>query len=162
MDANRDFDDAARLSHLLWEVSARVSTVTDIALADSPLTPASSGLLDAVGANPGTSIAALARWLPTSQQGISQIVGRLERLGYLTRTLGPRDPAVPAFIDIGLHIPPEGESARRDANQRLQDADRHLAQLIGQQPHDDLVDLLRHARGILENAAADSSAVPMR
>ena len=156
MDANRDFDDAARLSHLLWEVSARVSTVTDIALADSPLTPASSGLLDAVGANPGTSIAALARWLPTSQQGISQIVGRLERLGYLTRTLGPRGHG------IALHIPPEGESARRDANQRLQDADRHLAQLIGQQPHDDLVDLLRHARGILENAAADSSAVPMR
>lgn len=146
MDVNRDYEDAGRLSHLLWEVSARAAAIADAALADSPLTPTSSGVLDAVAANPGTSIAALARSLPTTQQAISQVVGRLERLGYLVRQLGSRGHG------IALHITPEGARARQDANRRLCQADDDLARMLGQVPHDRLVELLEQARGALENA----------
>ncbi|MDQ2804559.1 MAG: MarR family transcriptional regulator [Pseudomonadota bacterium] len=146
MSAIRDFEDAGRLSHLLWEVSARTAAVTEAALAGTPLTPASSGILDAVAANPGTSIAALARWLPTTAQGISQIVGRLERLGYLTRTLGTRGHGV------ALHVTPQGEQAREDANRRISDADSDLAKVLGQRRRVQLVALLQHARQALEAA----------
>jgi DNA-binding MarR family transcriptional regulator len=146
MDVNRDYDDAERLPHLLWEVGARVAAVTEAALAGTLLTPASSGILDAVATNPGSSIASLARLLPTSAQGISQIVGRLERLDYLQRTLGPRGHGV------ALHVTPAGARARADANQRIVHADSDLADLLGHAHHDQLVTLLHRAREALESA----------
>lgn len=143
---DRDFADAGRLTHLLWEVSTRALSVAETALADSPLTTASAGILDAVASKPGTSIADLARWLPTSAQAISQIAGRLEGLGHLERRLGARGRGVALFITAA------GTRAREDADQRISNANRELARTLGTDEHHQLLRLLEHARAALETA----------
>jgi DNA-binding MarR family transcriptional regulator len=144
----RNFDDARRLGHLLWEVGARAGSLTESALAGLPLTPASAGVLDVVAASPGASIAEISRWLPTSHQGVS----RLERLGFLERRLGARG------YGVSLFITDTGASSLLDANERLADAERRLVEALGAEEHDELVSRLDRARVLLEALEAQPEA----
>jgi DNA-binding MarR family transcriptional regulator len=133
-------DDRQRLGHLLWEVSARTSLLAEAALAPTPLTPSSSGVLDTISEAPGTTIAEMARIWPTSAQNISQAVARLERLGFLERRLPDRGRGVALFITDA------GERARADANARKYALDAELADALGADRYEQLVELLTEAR----------------
>ena len=133
-------DDASRLAHLLWEVSARSAAFVEDELTDTQLTPASHGVLDVVATNPGTSIVEITRSIPTSVQAVSQIVGRLERRNFIRRRAGPRGRSV------ALYVTRDGEAAREAAESRLEDAARVLRSTMGAREHDELVRLLHRAR----------------
>lgn len=143
-DSRRDFEDASRLPHLLWEVSARAQSLTAAALVDTPLSSASSGVLDAISATPGTSIAEMAQWLPRSPQGLSQVVSRLERLGFVERRLGARG------YGVALFLTPDGDRAREDANRRFDHLEVQLAEALGDEDRASLLELLDRARIVLE------------
>lgn len=147
-DPARNFDDAGPLKHQLWQVGARVLSLSEATLADTPLSPASSSVLNAISAEPGTSIAEMARWLPTTAQAISQIVARLERLGFVERRLGARGHGVALFIT------PDGDRAREDANQRIGHLEVQLADALGHEDHASLLELLGRARIVVERFEA--------
>jgi DNA-binding MarR family transcriptional regulator len=138
-----EHDDTHRLGHLLWEVGAHTSLLGEATLAVTALTPASAGILDVIAAYPGISIAEMARRLPTSAQGISQIVARLEKLGYVERRLGATGRGV------ALTITEAGERARREASERLSASEEELAEALGRDDYDRLIELLRRARPIV-------------
>src|SRR5918997_3045849 len=95
------------LVHLLWAVSTRTSALGEAALADSPLTLAGLGMLENVAARPGITIAEISRRAPQTQQALSQIAARLERLGFLERRLaGPG-----RGRGVGLHLTAGGGNA---------------------------------------------------
>ena len=144
-----DSDDADRLGHLLWEVTAHVTGLSEAALAETSLTPALAGVLDVVRADPGISIAEMARRLPTSAQGISQLVAKLERLGFLERQLGERG------YGVALFVTNVGERARRVADARKARFETELAAALGQRDYDQLVRLLMRARPIVAGLTAD-------
>jgi DNA-binding MarR family transcriptional regulator len=143
-----DVADRQRLSHLLWEVGASTALLSEAVLADTPLTPASAGVLDVIAANPGTSIAEMARQLPTSAQGVSQLVARLEKLELLERRLGERG------YGVALFITERGERARADADERRVAFEAQLADALGHRSYDQLVRLLGRARPIVAQLAA--------
>ena len=107
------------------------------------------GVLDEVAATPGTSIADVARWLPTTAQAISQVVNRLERLGFLERRLGARGHGVALFVTGS------GDRARAEADQRVARLNEQLADALGQAHHDTLIALLDRARTALERSGPD-------
>jgi DNA-binding MarR family transcriptional regulator len=146
-DEIHGFADRERLTHLLWEVGANTALLSEAVLADTPLTPASAGVLDVVAADPGISIAEMARRLPTSAQGISQLVSRLEKLEYLERRLGERG------YGVALFITERGERARADTDERRVALEAQLAEALGQRSYDQLVQLLRRARPIVAQLA---------
>jgi len=157
MNANEVHDsvDAKRLTHLLWEVGAHSAALTEAAFVDTPLTPATAGVLDVIAANPGTSIAEMARRLPTSAQGVSQLVSKLEAMGYLERRLGDRGHGVALFATKS------GEEARREADGHKSELEDQLASTLGQRNYDQLVRLLMRARPVIaEMAAGRRSANP--
>jgi DNA-binding MarR family transcriptional regulator len=135
--------DAERLSHLLWEVGAYTAALGEAALAGTTLTPATAGVLDVIAANPGTSIAEMARRLPTSAQGVSQLVSRLERTGYLERRLGERGHGVALFVTE------RGEAARREADRRKSELEDELVSLLGRRTYDQLIRSLIRARPLV-------------
>lgn len=151
-DPAQNFDDAGPLKHRLWQVGARVLSLSEAALADTPLSPASSSVLNAVSAKPGISIAEMARWLPTTAQAISQIVARLERLGLVERRLGARGHGVALFIT------PDGDRVREDANQRIGHLEVQLADALGQEDHASLLELLGRARIVVERFEATTKS----
>lgn len=147
--------DAKRLSHLLWEVGAHSAALSEAAFADKLLTPATAGVLDLIAANPGTSIAEMARRLPTSPQGVSQLVSKLEAMGYLERRLGDRGHGVALFVTTS------GDEARREADRYKSELEDQLASTLGQRTHDQLVRLLIRARPLIaEMATGRRSANP--
>ena len=144
-----DSDDADRLAHLLWEVGAHAAILSEAALAATPLTPALSGVLDTVAAAPGISIAEMARRLPTSAQNVSQLVARLEKLGFVERRLGERG------YGVALFVTDTGERAQREADARKTAFAAELAVALGQPHHDELVRLLKHARLVFAELTAE-------
>lgn len=148
IDPARNFDDAGPLKHLLWQVGARVLSLSETALADTPLSPASSSVLNGISVKPGASIAEMARWLPTTAQAISQIVARLERLGFVERRLGARGHGVALFVT------PDGDRAREDANRRIGHLEVQLADVLGHEDHASLLELLGRARIAVERFEA--------
>lgn len=148
IDPARNFDDVGPLKHLLWQVGARVLSLSEAALADTPLSPAAASILNGISAKPGTSIAEMARWLPTTAQAISQIVARLERLGFVERRLGARGHGVALFVT------PDGDRAREDANQRIGHLEVQLAGALGHEDHASLLELLGRARMVVERFEA--------
>jgi DNA-binding MarR family transcriptional regulator len=147
-DPAPNFDDAGRLRHELWQVGARVLSLSEAALAETPLSPASASVLNAISAKPGTSIAEVARWLPTTAQAVSQIVARLERLGLVERRLGARGHGVALFPT------PEGDRAREDADRRVAFLEARLADALGPEDHASLLALLGRARTVVERFEA--------
>jgi MarR family transcriptional regulator, negative regulator of the multidrug operon emrRAB len=135
---NRD-----RLAHLLWEVGARVNLLGEAALSRTPLSSRTAGMLETIAADPGTSIAEISRKVPASPQAVSQLVGRLEGMGYLERRSTERGRGV------SLHITEAGAKAAAEADARKELLDREMAEALGEERHAELVRLLREARPIL-------------
>src|ERR1700761_107036 len=135
--------DRERLWHLLWEVGARVSLLGEAALARTPLTPRMAGTLEAIVADPGTSIAEISRKVPVSPQAVSQVVVRLEGLGYLERRSGERGRGV------ALSVTEAGEKALAEADARKAALNVDLAEALGKERHDELVRLLKEALPIV-------------
>lgn len=138
-----DTPDRDRLGHLLWEVGARVSLLGEAALARTPLTPRMAGILESIDADPGTSIAEISRKVPVSPQAVSQVVVRLEGLGYLERRSGERGRG------IALHITEAGEKALAEADERKEAFNREMAEALGEERHAELVRLLKETRPIV-------------
>ena len=150
----REPEDATRLAHRLWEVSALSLGFIESKMSDSGLTPASHGVLDLISSNPGTSIVEMTQSIPTSVQAISQIVGRLERRGLITRRAGPRGRSV------ALYVTREGDRAREDAEALLEEGATVLRSALGVAEHDQLVHLLDHARGRFQHLTGPAASSP--
>lgn len=143
--ASADIDkaDTLRLSHLLWEVSARNALLAEAALARVGLTPSAAGMLDSIGADPGISIAEISRRLPVTPQAVSQVVNRLERLGYVERRKAEHGRGV------SLYVTAAGEAAHREADERRVAHETALAEALGQRRYGELRKLLKEARQVV-------------
>ena len=132
-----------RIGHLLWEVQTRVSLLGEAELRDTPLTLPALGLLDMVGVWPGSTVSELSRRTPTTQQAVSQVVARLEKLGYVERRLG-------AGRGVGLYITDVGTAAREQGHRREEAYERKVRDLFGEARFQQLKQLLEEARELLE------------
>ena len=150
-EEQHEIADWKRVSHLLWEIGAYSAALSEAALADTPLTPATAGVLDVVAADPGTSIAEIARRLPTSAQGVSQLVSRLQQQGYLERRLGERGHGVALFVTE------DGEAARLDADLRKSQYEQELASTLGPRNYKQLAHMLLRARPLVAGMATRTS-----
>jgi DNA-binding MarR family transcriptional regulator len=128
-----------RLAHLLWEVTTMVMLLTEAELADTPLTSAGIGILDVVASRPGVTVAEIARRSPKTAQAISQVVQRLEKLGYVERRLAEGR-------GVGLHITAEGREVREQGNAREAAFDDKLRDALGADRYEQLQTLLDEAR----------------
>jgi DNA-binding MarR family transcriptional regulator len=133
------------LVHLLWAVSVRTSMLGESALTDSPLTLAGLGLLENVNARPGITIAGIARRAPQTQQALSQIAARLEKLGYIERRLADRGRG------IGLHLTAAGARARTSAHEAVETFEAEFATALGAGRHARLLTLLEETRTIVRD-----------
>lgn len=131
------------LVHLLWAVSVRTSMFGEAALADGPLTLAGLGLLENVHARPGITIAEIARRAPQTQQALSQIAARLERLGFIERRVAGRGRG------IGLHLTDAGARARTHAHAAAEASEAVLAEALGADRHQRLIALLEETRAVI-------------
>ena len=141
--SSADIPDRERLGHLLWEVGARVSLLSEAALARTPLTPRAAGMLEAIRSDPGTSMAEISRRLPVSPQAVSQVVVRLEKSGFLERRSGERGRGV------ALYVTERGEAAHRDADERRVAYERELAEALGPRRYKELLKLLKEAQSVV-------------
>lgn len=136
-----------RLGHLLWEVSARNSLITEAALAVTTLTPAGVGVLDQIVTHPGTTIADITRRAPKSQQAISQVVSRLEKLGYVERRLaGGRS--------VGLHATEAGTRAHAEGIAIEDAVESRMQEALGAERYQRLRELLAEARPVMVDMQA--------
>lgn len=135
----------ALLSDLLWEVTAYVELIGEATLADLPISLASSGMLMTVHAEPGITVAEMARRKPKTQQAISQIVARLVKLGLVERRLKPGR-------GVGLHLTDEGGVMAAQAIERERSADERLREILGARHHEALRTLLVRSRELLRGA----------
>lgn len=137
-------EDDMFLAHLLWEVFTRVGALGDARLAEQGLTFAAIGLLESVAADPGITVAGLARQSPKSPQAVSQVASRLEKLGHIERRLG-------SGRGVGLYITPSGERLRKQGNAAEARFDDELTALLGDRA-EELRELLAEARARLREA----------
>lgn len=138
-----EIPDRKHLGHLLWEVGARVSLMSEAALARTPLSPRAAGMLESIAADPGTSFAEISRRLPVTPQAVAQVTARLEEAGFVERRAGERGRGV------ALHITKAGNAALETAKERKEDFDRELAAALGEERHAELVRLLTEALPIV-------------
>ena len=133
------------LNDLLWECSAYVELMGEAALAGTPLTLASSGLLTTVAAEPGITIAEMARRKPKSQQAVSQVVARMEKLGAIERRLG-------TGRGVGLYLTAAGQAMANQGGERERELRARVRELLGDARYDSLEQLLLEARAIFQEA----------
>ena len=138
------------VGHLLWEVSAWVALLGEAELAQTRLTLPSSGMLAQIASEPGVTIAEISRRVPKSQQAISQLVGRLERLGYVERRLG-------SGRGVGLHPTESGLEALAEGLAAEQAFERRVRELLGEKRHDQLRRLLMEARELVQDSRLQPS-----
>lgn len=131
-----------RIGHLLWETWARVVLLAEPLLADLQLSLASVGALERIAAEPGITASELARQAFKTQQAVSQVTSRLERLGYIERRLG-------AGRGVGLHVTAAGRRALADGTAREAAIDAQLLALLGADDAEELRALLRRLREAL-------------
>jgi DNA-binding MarR family transcriptional regulator len=134
-----EIPDRDNLGHLLWEVGSRVSLLSEAALARTPLTPRSAGMLEAIAADPGTSFAEISRRLPVTPQAVAQVTARLEEAGFVERRAGERGRGV------ALYTTAAGETVLAAAKERKDAFDRELAAALGEERHAELVRLLKES-----------------
>jgi DNA-binding MarR family transcriptional regulator len=132
-----------RIGHLLWEVESRVRLLGEAELGDTPLTLPSLGLLDTLSVWPGSTVSELSRRTRKTQQAISQVVSRLERLGYVERRLG-------VGRGVSLYITDAGTAARERGHRREEAYERKVRDLFGEARFEQLKQLLEEARELLE------------
>jgi len=140
-----------QLNDLLWEVETYVALMGEAALADTPLSLPSSGMLAAVLAEPGITIAEMARRMPKTQQAISQVAARLEKLGLLERRVG-------SGRGVGLYVTDAGRAMAETGLARERELVRRLRKMLGDERYDALVRLLGESRAILSAAQSGSGA----
>ena len=128
---------------MLWEVGARVSLLSEAALARTPLTPRAAGMLEAIASDPGTSFAEISRRLPVTPQAVAQVAVRLEDSGFIERRPAERGRGV------ALYITAAGEKALGVAKERKEAFDREIAAALGEERHAELVRLLTEALPIV-------------
>lgn len=133
------------IGHLLWETSARVTLWADPLLSDLQLSLASMGILEGIAAFPGITASELARHAFKTQQAVSQVTGRLERLGYIERRLG-------AGRGVGLYITRQGEASLADGTAREAEVDARLQAMLGAADAERLRALLKRLRDGLIDA----------
>jgi DNA-binding MarR family transcriptional regulator len=133
------------LFDLLWQVTAYTHLMGEEALAGTPLTVASSSMLIAVLEEPGMTVAEISRRIPKTQQTISQLVARLEKLGLIERRLG-------RGRGVGLHLTDAGQEMAREAAARERELNARLGELLGEERSSALTGLLRESRAILREA----------
>jgi DNA-binding MarR family transcriptional regulator len=145
-----EIPDRKHLGHLLWEVGARVSLMSEAALARTPLSPRAAGMLEAIASDPGTSFAEISRRLPVTPQAVAQVAARLEEAGFVERRTGERGRGV------AVHITKAGTAALETAKERKDAFDRELAAALGEERHAELIRLLTEALPIV--AAMESGS----
>jgi DNA-binding MarR family transcriptional regulator len=131
-----------RIGHLLWETSARVMVLAEPLLEDIQLSLASMGALERIAAEPGITASELARQAFKTQQAVSQVTGRLERLGYVERRLG-------SGRGVGLHPTKQGMAALAEGTAHEAEIDARLQEMLGVQDAEQLRALLRRLREAL-------------
>jgi DNA-binding MarR family transcriptional regulator len=134
-----------QLNDLLWETTTYIEFLGEAALAGTPLTLASSGMLTAVHAEPGITIAEMSRRMPKSQQAISQVAARLEKLGLLERR-------VRSGRGVGLFVTEAGRAMAEVGRAREAELVSRLRELLGDARYDELSRLLIDTRTIVREA----------
>jgi DNA-binding MarR family transcriptional regulator len=129
--------------HLLWECYVQLLPLSDDAFADSDLTLPLAGTLDLIGTQPGVTVAELSRRTPKTQQAISQLVAKLEQLGYVQRRVG-------GGRGVGLYLTSAGEAAQADGNRREVRLEQRLRELLGDDTYKQLGAQLEQARARLQ------------
>jgi DNA-binding MarR family transcriptional regulator len=128
-----------RIGHLLWETSSRATLLGEPLLADIQLSFPAMGALERIAAFPGITASGLARQAFKTQQSVSQVTARLERLGYIERRVG-------AGRGVGLYVTQAGESALVDGEACEQEMDANLEALLGAEDTQQLRALLIRLR----------------
>ena len=128
-----------RLTHVLWETYARVILLADAEFAGSELSLPAIGALDMIATWPGSTVAEMSRQSPKTPQAISQVVARLERLGYVERRLG-------SGRGVGLYITEAGATARAEGHRHEDRLAQQVRDALGDELHADLERLLDQAR----------------
>jgi DNA-binding MarR family transcriptional regulator len=117
--------------------------LADDVFADGELTLSLADMLDMVDTWPGSTTAQLSRRSPKTQQAISQLVAKLEKLGYVERRVGPGR-------GVGLYLTAAGEAAQGDGNRREERLEQRLRELFGNDTYAQLGEILERARVSLE------------
>ena len=91
-------------------------------------------------------MAEFSRRIPKTQQTLSQLVARLEKLGLIERRLGPGR-------GVGLHLTEAGRELATEAVAREQEVNTRLRDLLGAERAAALADLLRETRTVLREPA---------
>jgi len=133
------------LNDLLWRVTAYAHLMGEAALADTPLTVASSSMLISVLEEPGMTVAEISRRIPKAQQTISQVVARLEKLGFIERRLG-------SGRGVGLYVTDAGREMAQVAVARERELTARLRELLGEERSTALTALLSESHAILREA----------
>jgi DNA-binding MarR family transcriptional regulator len=134
-----------QLNDLLWETTTYIELMGEAALAGTPLTLPSSGMLTAVLAEPGITIAEMSRRMPKSQQAISQVAARLEKLGMLERRVG-------SGRGVGLFVTDAGRAMAEVGLARERELVARLRALLGDERYEELSRLLVETRAIVREA----------
>jgi DNA-binding MarR family transcriptional regulator len=145
-DGDTPFVGQDTLNDLLWQVTAYTHLMGEAALADSPLTVAASSMLIIVFEEPGMTVAEISRRIPKTQQTISSVVARLEKLGLIERRLG-------SGRGVGLYVTEAGQEMAQVALAKEQETNARVCELLGQQRSAALTELLRESRAILRKAS---------
>lgn len=133
-----------RLLHLLWEVFARTNALGEAAIHATLLSRPSLGMLDITGANPGITVSEIARRLPVTQQSVSQLVARLEKLGLMERRwLGGRN--------LGLYLTDAGEKMRAAGDVADVAFEQELEATFGHARYERFRAMLLEAKETIEN-----------
>lgn len=130
------------LYNLLWRVASYTHLMGEETFSGTPLTVASGSMLIAVMEQPGLTVAEFSRRIPKTQQTLSQVVARLEKLGLIERRLGPGR-------GVGLHLTEAGQQMAEDAVAREQAVNAQLSELLGAERAGALTELLRESHAIL-------------
>ncbi len=141
-EAFADAPGSDNFGHLLWETSVRWMALSEPLLAGTQLTFASGGALSKIAACPGITASELARGAFKTQQAISQVTGRLERLGYIERRVGQGR-------GVGLHITAVGERALAEGMAIEEAMEQEARRLLGEQLYGELKERLRLARAAI-------------
>jgi DNA-binding MarR family transcriptional regulator len=121
----------------------------EAALVGSPLTLAGLGVLENVNAQPGVTVAEMTRRAPQTQQALSQIAARLQKMGLIERKL------VPGTRGIGLHLTDAGLEMRELGHDAVERFESSLADSLGPDRHRRLVVLLEEAETIVRDMQLD-------
>jgi len=105
----------------------------------------SGSMLIAVLEQPGLTVAEFSRRIPKTQQTLSQVVARLEKLGLIERRLGPGR-------GVGLYLTGAGREMAENAIAREEEVSARLRELLGEDRAASLTELLRESRAILRQA----------